>query len=352
MARSLIPVVEELSPATLTVLAQTISPNDQGMLKWDMFFPREDVSSVDLDEITTLDFRPVSDRREWNQRGRQIVPKTPELRNLSIVPVEAYRKWGEYEMQKIREQAMGANADVLERIIGNQIRPTVRRLTEANYRRVEVDAMTAWSQGIVTAKNPQTGETQQVSFSFDADRMSTAGTAWDNSGISAYDELTDWLEDAIDAVGPIEGIVLRLPVLRAIQADAPDLLGGVSMTRAQLAQRVSDDLGYPFEFFLFEDTLDIYNDGGTETTRTKVWPVGRVAAVPAGGRVGRTAFAPVVRAMDLVDSMPGSGIDTNGMTVYYEEENVGRDLTLEVQCNPLTVPDENRLYVRDTGISS
>ena len=92
MPRSLIPLVEELSPAALTVTAQTISPNDQGRLRWDVFFPRQDVDSVDLHEVTTLDFRPVSDRREWNSPGRLIPDKTPDLRDISIVPVEV-RTW-------------------------------------------------------------------------------------------------------------------------------------------------------------------------------------------------------------------------------------------------------------------
>jgi hypothetical protein len=33
--------IDEVSPAALTVLAQAVSPNDNGRLKWDMFFPRK-----------------------------------------------------------------------------------------------------------------------------------------------------------------------------------------------------------------------------------------------------------------------------------------------------------------------
>src|SRR6185369_2756959 len=118
--RSLIPLVEQLSPAALTVVAQTISPNDQGRLKWDIFFPRQDVDSVDIKEVTTLDFRPVSDRREWNSPGRLIPNKTPDFRDLSIVPVEGYYKWGEYEMQKIGEVA-GVNQAAIDQIIGRSV---------------------------------------------------------------------------------------------------------------------------------------------------------------------------------------------------------------------------------------
>jgi hypothetical protein len=43
-----------------------------------MFFPRRDVDSIDLDDVTTIDYRPASDRREWNQRGRLIPVKSSE----------------------------------------------------------------------------------------------------------------------------------------------------------------------------------------------------------------------------------------------------------------------------------
>lgn len=348
--KSLIPLVDELSPPALTVVAQTISPNDQGQLKWDAFFPRENVDSVDLHEVTTTDFRPVSDRREWNSRGRLIPSITPNLRDLAIVPVESYYKWGEFEMQKMAERA-NANSEVINQILGRSIPGKVAQLTQANYRRIEVDAFTAWALGTVTAMNPQTGSTHAISFNFPAERMTTAATAWNDNSVNAYDLLIAFVEDAVDLIGPVQGVVLRTSLLRAIQADAPDLIGGISMTRAQLADRISQDLGSPFRFFLFDDTLDIFNDGGVAYTRTNVWPAGRIAAVPQGGRVGRTAFAPVVRAMEMVRSLPKAGIDQNGMTVYYDESVMGRDLTVEVQCNPFTIPNEQLVRVENTGVA-
>ena len=350
MARSLIPLIEELSPGPLTVLAQTISPNDQGQLKWDIFFPRQNVDSVDLKEVTTLDFRPVSDRREWNAPGRLIPDVTPDFRDLSIVPVEDYYKWSEYEMQKLNERA-DANSAAVNEIIGRSVPGKVAQLVEANYRRIEVDAFTAWSTGTTVAKNPQTGTTFTTSFGFDAGRLQTAGTAWNDPGLNAYDELIAWLEDGIDAVGPIRGVVGRLALLRAIQADAPDLIGGVSMTRANLLQRISDDLGFPFTFVVFEDTVDIFTDGGIATSSTNVWPAGRIAAIPAGTTVGRTAFAPVVRAMDLARQFPGEGIDIRGMTAYYSEAEAGKEAKVEVQCNPFTIPNEQKLWVMNTLVT-
>jgi hypothetical protein len=348
MARSLVALAEDVSPAALTVVAQTISPNNQGQLKWDIFFPRRNVNSVDLHEVSTVDFRPASDRREWNSPGRLIPDKTPDLRDLSIVPVESYFKWAEYEMQKLAERS-GNN--ILAQIDGATVAGKVAQMVEANYRRIELDAFNAWANGEVIAKNPQTGTTFTTSFAFDVSRLQTAGTAWDDPGVNAYDELIAFMEDAIDAVGPIRGILTRMNVIRAIQADAPDLIGGVSMTRAQLQERISDDLGFAFTFVPFEDTVDVFTDGGTATSAVNVWPAGHLAVIPAGTQVGSTAFAPVLRAMEIARALPGAGIDQRGMTVYYDEAMAGKELRIEVQCNPFPIPNEQRVFVIDTLIA-
>lgn len=348
--RSLIPLVEELSPASLTVVAQTISANNTGRLRWPLFFPRQNVDSVDLKEVTTIDFRPVSDRREWNSRGRLIPDITPPVRELAMIPVEGYYKWDEYEMQKLSERA-NANSEVINQILGRSIPGKVAQIVEANDRRIEVDAFTAWATGTNVAKNPQTGTTHTVSFGFASDRLTTAGTAWDDAGQNAYDLLISFLEDAQDKIGPVVGVVLRTALHRAIHADAPNGPLGTIIPRGRLAESVSDDLGIPFNFFLFDDTLDVFNDGGTATTATNVWPAGYIAAVPSGGAVGRTVFAPVIRAMELARQAGNQGIDQRGQTVYYEEGVTGRDLTVEVQVNPFTIPNEQKLRVENTLVT-
>lgn len=348
--RSLIPLTQELSPAALSVVAQTISPDNSGALRWSRFFPRQNVNSVDLREVTTTDFRPVSDRREWNSRGRLITTVTPPIRELSIVPVEGYFKWDEYEIQKLAERA-DANSEIVNQIIGRDIPSKVAQITEANYRRIEVDAFTAWATGTNVAKNPQTGTTHTVSYGFDAARLTTAGTAWDDVGQNAYDLLVSFLEDAADKIGSVVGVVLRTALLRAIHADAPNGPLGTIIPRGRLAEAVSNDLGIPFNFVLFEDTVDVYTDGGTATTSVNVWPAGRIAAIPGGGVVGRTAFAPVVRAMELARQSGNPGIDTRGQTAYYEESVMGRDLTVEVQVNPFTIPNEQKLRVENTLVT-
>lgn len=350
MPRSLIPLVEELSPASLTVVAQTISAQNTGRLRWPIFFPRQNVDSIDLKEVTTIDFRPVSDRREWNSRGRLIPDITPPIRELSLIPVESYYKWDEREIQKLAEGSLG-NSAIIDQILGRSIPGKVAQLVEANNRRIEVDAFTAWATGTNVAKNPQTGTTTTVSYQFPSDRLTTAGTAWDDAGQNAYDLLISFLEDAADKIGPVVGVVLRTALHRAIHADAPNGPLGTIIPRGRLAEQVSDDLGIPFNFFLFDDTVDVFNDGGTATTSTNVWPAGYIAAVPSGGVVGRTVFAPVVRAMEIAAASGSPGIDQRGQTVYYEESVMGRDLTVEVQVNPFTIPNEQKLRVENTLVT-
>ena len=342
--------VEALSPAALTVRAQALSPNDNGRLLWDIFFPRRDVDSVDLRDVSSLDRRPAADRREWNGRGRLIPMLTPAMRLLSMVPIEAYDRIEEYEMQKLRERALGGNAQQIQNVIGASIPQRSDALVEADYRRLELDVFTAWATGSIVQRDPQTGRTFSASFGIDSARYQTAGTAWSDGGVNAYNELLDWYEDAIARSGAGAGVMLRLASLRAIVTDAPALAGGITMTRAQVADRISQDLGVPFQFFVNEQRVDVFTDGGTAVTRTNVWPAEQVAFVPAGNRVGSTAFAPVARAMEISDRVPEAGIDIRGVTVYHDAENNGRDLTIEAQLNAMGIPDPNLVDVIDAGV--
>lgn len=342
--------VEDLSPAALTVRAQTISPNDNGRLMWDIFLPRADVDSVDLHNISTLDDRAAADRREWGARGRLIPILTPAQRKMSMVPIEAYDKIDEKEMQKLMEGTFG-NQGIIQNIIGVRIPERSDRLAQADYRRLEIDAMSAWATGTIVQRNPQNAaQTVTMSFGFPAARLQTAGGGGWDAAANAYDEFLAWYEDGIESVGPGDGVMMRLATYREILADSPDLPNGVKMTRSQLTDRVQQDLGQPFEFFINENSLDVFNDGGTAVTRTKVWPAEQVAFVPAGKAVGRTAFAPVVRAMELSSQVPEASIDVRGVTVYHDNGNAGRELTIEAQINAMPLPDEAKFWVIDAGI--
>lgn len=345
-----IETVEDLSPAALTLLAQAIDPTDNGQLKWGTFFPRRDVESVDIEGVETIDFRPVSDRREWNQRGRLIPSKTPDTRTVSIVPIEGNYLWGERELQKLNERFNGNAAAIAEQM-QITVPGKVVQIAESNNRRIEVDAFQAWALGTVTQRNPQNAaETVTVNFNFDSARYQTAATAWNNGALNAYDELTAWLDDANTAVrGGVAGILSRRNFIREVLADAPALAGGARMTMVQLEDQVQQDTGMPFRFYAMEDTLEPFTDGGTATSAVNVWAAEKVAAIPRGNTVGYTAFAPVVRAMEIARQSGEPGIDTNGQTVYYEQHNNGRELSVEVQVNALSIPDESKLYVIDVG---
>lgn len=344
-----IEAVEALSPAALTVRAQAISPTDQDTLLWDAFFPRQDVGSVDLNEVSTVDQRPVADRREWNAKGRYIPLLTPAQREISIIPIESFDKIEEKEMQKLFERTDG-NEDLIKRLIGASIPARTDKLVQANYRRLEYDAFTAWLTGTIVQRNPGTGQTYTASMGIDAGRFDTAGTAWSDPGVNAYNEFLAWIEDGIEAVGGAAGAALRLATLKAIQADAPQGVLGIPLTRAQLVDRITQDLGQAFRFYVIERSADVFTDGGVSTTRTKYFPAEMVALVPEGEAVGFTAFAPVVRAMQLSQQVPAASIDRNGVTVFHEPANGGRELTIEAQLNAAPVPIEKNVWVIDAGV--
>lgn len=343
----------ELTPIALTVRAQTIDPTDNGRLLWDGFMPRRDVDQTKLASISNLNVRITADRREWNQRGRYVPLITPERRELEWVPIESYFKLEEKELNDILNEVRG-NQALFRQIIGARIPDRTTALAMANWRRVELDVFSAWALGTVTAMNPQTGLTYTVNYGFPAGRYQTAGTAWNNGAVNAYNEFLAWLQDAIESVGPIQGAMMRLATRNAIQADAPNpmpgAITGLVPTINQIEQRIQDELGSPFRFYLNESSVETFTDGGIARTATKVWAAQRVAAVPAGNVVGNTAFAPVTRAYDISRQSPGAGVDVRGVTVYHEIGNGGRELTVEAQINPMPDPDEQKMFVIDAGV--
>lgn len=341
--------VEELSPAALTVRAQTLSPNDQGRLLWDVFFPRQDVDSMELEDISTVDWRPAADRRDWNMRGRYIPLITPSGRRLTFIPIEAYDKVEEEEINKLFSRAAG-NAAVMRDIIGANLPQRVDRLASADYRRLELDVFAAWALGQITQMNPQTGLARTISYNFDAGRYQVAATAWNDGTQDAYANFIAWYRDGVEEVGSGAGAMLRQSTLNAILADAPTATG-VPLSVGQLQQQVQQDLGQAFAFYLNERTVDKFSDAGIAYARTKVWADRRIAVVPAGESVGFSAFAPVIRAQELsAQTGEAAGIDVRGVTVYHDAANGGRELTIEAQLNAFGVPDESLMWVMDAGV--
>lgn len=340
----------ELSPAALTVRAQTVSPNDDGRLLWDVFMPPTDAASVRIANIVRSEIRYVTDRREWNARGRLVPQPTPRVDELEMVPIEGYFTVGEREIQALEERTLG-NQQLFRQILGVDIPSRTDQIATANYRRLELDAFSAWANGTITAMNAQTGVTGTFSFGFAADRYVTAATPWSDVGVNAYDELVASAQAAINKIGPIRGVMLRQATLNAIVADSPQVVAGITPTRSQIEQLVADALGIgTFRFYVNERTLRPFTDGGIATAEQYVWPAEKVAFVPAGTAVGATHFAPIARAMQLARSVPAARIDIRRNAVFYEISNGGRQLTVEVQMNAMPIPDEQLLYVVDAGV--
>lgn len=350
----------DLANAEFTVLAQAVSPNDDGQLLWDVFFPRRSVRSVKISTLTSLvPKRWTSDRREWNARGRFIPQEFPGTEELEMVPIEDYFKLAEREMQDIEER-LGDRADesgIREFLaeVGIDVDERITDLVTANYRRLEVDCFNAWVNGQVTARNPVTAATYTMAYGIDATRYQTAAPAWTGGAAgTAYSKFVTWLLDGYDRGMSIGGSMMRLATREAIRTSAPNLAFPLQTTVAPLLsdveRRIQDEIGADFRFYLNERTVDIFATGGLATTSTKLWPANMVAVVPVGESVGYSAFAPNVRAGRMSRAIPEARIDRNGQVVYFESAGAGRELTCEVQVNALPILDAARIWVINAGI--
>lgn len=332
----------------LTVRAQQISPNDVGRLYWPIFFPRVDVDSTKISEIRTIDYRPVADRREWNARGRLIPLKTPELAVAEMVPIESYFTIDEKEINDIQQRVNG-NAALFREIVGASIPKRTDGLVDSNYRRLEMDAITAWVTGSISVRHPQGAEPAiSVSLGYDSARYLN-NTAWDAFGANAWSRFIGFIEASIEVIGSSGGAAMRRATFNAIQAAAPQGVLAMPLTKGQTLQLIRDTLGNgSFQIVLVDDSHDVFNDGGMATTRTKVWPAGYVAALPEGLRVGSSYFAPVARAYDFL-AAAGNRVDIRGNSVFRDEAGMGREFTVECQLNALPVPNEQDVFIADAS---
>jgi hypothetical protein len=343
---------------SLTVQAQAIGfeqVDPAGMYLFPQFFPFMDADGIDIESLFALDYRPAATRREWNAHGKEIPVRTPELQGLTMVPIEGRNGIGEEELHRIRQQA-GGNQALFLNAIGARIPDRVRMLVEAVYRRTELDAARAWYAGDIVAKHPTGGASFTTSLGFDAARVATAQTAWNDGGTNAYDELVAWLADAAALVGNIVGVMTSRLVYNTIRGDAPNILDygnqGVQAGRSNLESMISDDIGQPFRFILNETQVDVFTDGGSAVTRTRVWDESYVSVIPQGGQIGSTFRAPVESAYDALAEDPAAPIDVRGVAVRGEKENKGKYLDLLAQANWLSVPYEANVASIDTGINS
>lgn len=326
-----------------TVAAQAVDPNDNGILKYPAFFPLTQVNTTKVGDITIGNYRPVASRREWNAPGRLIPLRTPDVRDINILPIESYFTIAEEEMQKLEETSNGNESIIMENV-GISVESRTDGLAEANWRRVELDAMRVWANGELVQDDPQTGRTVTTDFAFGSDRQQAAGTGW--TSVTAYDNLLAWLLDGVPVLGRIEGVQLSSSKYALIKASAPTTTG-IMRTREYIENLISDELGNQFRFVQNDDTLETFTDGGLITTPEVVWPVNILAAIPAGGQVGITAQAPVARAGQLKREFGDAGIDRNGVAIYYTSLNEGKGAKVSAQLNVMAIPNKGKIWTID-----
>lgn len=338
---------DELSPAALTLAAQLNAQDLVATLRWPVLMPRRPVDSIRISDITTRDFQPVADRREWNARSRPIPHVTGGLKSVEMVPIEARFKWDERQIQLLSEATLGDAAAIANRI-RVRIPDKSNDLADADYRRVELDVFEAWTLGQVTVRNPETGESYVAAFGFDAGRIQTALTPWADPSVNAFREFVAWYIEGLQEVGPGLGVMLSRARFNEILTDAPPSALGGPTTAVMLEERIRQETMSDFRFFIEDRQLDVFPDGGLGTVKARVMPADRIAFVPDNGEVGYTAFAPVARAMEIDAEVPEAGIDIRGVTVYHEQSNNGRELEIEAQLNAMPIPNEESVWVIKT----
>jgi hypothetical protein len=340
--------IEGLRAIDRTVSAQEVSPSDNGVLKYPVFFPSVDVKSTKLSEITIDTYRPVASRREWNGPDRLIPLRTPGTSDISMIPIGDYFSIGEEELQRY-EEISGSEEERILREVGGDIESRTDGLVEAAYRRVEVDAFTLWATGKLIQDDPTTGHTVETDFEFDSDRlMDASGTPWNSSNFSG--NLLAWLLEAKVEIGGNLGGVLLSNVKRQLVKASYTFPTGITPSYAYIEQAYADELGIGnFRFVLNDDTVDLPHDGGTRFDSGRVWPITHLAAIPADGKIGRTARAPIAGLGALARQFPGAQLNRNGALIHYSSLNDGKGIKVRSQLHHLSIPNERRVATINVG---
>jgi hypothetical protein len=345
---SYIDAVAALSPANITIFQAARLAENPLDLRYRAIFPRVNATSIRISSITTVDFRPVGGRREWNAQGREIPENLGPLREAEIVPIEFTKHIDERAMQLLREAGI---EEMVRRGVINSVETWPTVLADACERQLERDAFEAWFTGLVTVKDTKTNDSVVASLGFDqATTYPTAGTDWDDPGEDAYLNFLTGLQAAQTKFGgAVGGARTHRTVAQAIIEDAPDGPNGLRPTISSLQERVREE-GFPnFNLIIDERTYDEFNDGGSATTAAYYVPDGLIGYQPADGRVGNTHVAPVARAYDFLTG--GNRKFANGVAIFLDEQNSGKTLKIAAQENALAIPEERLTYVEDTGIA-
>ncbi len=342
--------IASLSPVNLTIENATRVATDNPLdLRYRALFPRKETDSIRLSSITEVDFRPTGGRREWNAQGREIPEKVGPRREFEMVPINPTHHIDERQMTLLRESGV---EELIRRGIIKSVTTWPPALADAVERQNEADAFTAWFTGAITVMDPKTGTTVSVSLGFDqATSYPTAGTAWNDPSEDAYLNFLAGLQAAKDKFGSVSAARARSAVWAAIVAAAPVSLAGATLTFAGVQERVRAE-GFDNVVLIKDDrTHHPFTDGGSTTTSgVKYVPAGLIGYQPGDVRIGNTHVAPVTRAYDFLSGANRSL--ANGCCIWHSEKNDGKTLLIEAQENSINMPEESRVYVEDTGVTS
>lgn len=340
--------IENLSQRNLTIREQTRLADNPLDLRYRAIFPRQATNSVKLSTITTVDFRPIGGRREWNAQGREVPEKLGPAREFEMVPINPTHHIDERKMQLLNESGI---AELQQRGIITAVNAWPTKLADAADRQLEVEAFEAWYTGQITVMDPKTGATALVSMGFDqATTYPTAGTAWNDPGEDAYLNFLIALQAAQDKMSTVGAARMRRLAMMAIVADAPDGPGGVRPTFETLNASVRAEGFADMRIIVDERSYDGFSDGGSTTVSAKYVPAGKIAFQPASGVVGATYVAPVARAYDFLTG--GNRSLANGVVIFRSAQNDGKTLLIEAQENAIALPDEANTYIVDSGVTS
>lgn len=339
--------VKKLSPAALTVRAQLLDPTDNGSLKWSTLFPRTNVNTHEVTDLITKDFRPVGSRREWDAHGRRAVHKSPGTRKITIIPIETEDVVGEKELTDLKDNFRNSQGLIVDEL---KVRIPDRgdMLAMMCWRTLEKDAMSAWLKGYFDQEDPQTGRVYRTFLGIDAARQTIAGSSWVTG---AYGKFIAWLKVAKTKVkGGIIGVMSTSLVIQTIFDDAPVLANGQRMGYDEFYKDIRNRTGLNIQFVENDEHADFFLDGGARTEERRFFDEGYISIIPAGGVVGKTAFAPVSRAQDLSAQVPDAKIDIRGVAVFHYPENDGKALKMQAQLDPMPIPADEKVFSTDTLI--
>lgn len=347
MAFEILDRIDRLSPANLTIREQTRLAENPNDLRWRAIAPRVDANGIKISQLSGVDFRPVADFREWNADGREIPEVLGPLTEMEMVPITATHRIGEKRLTELRMPNPSIQQLLTDGIVADVDRwPTL--LADAVDRRIEKTFFQGWSLNQFTVMDPKTGSTITVSLGFSSSRYITEATIWSDAGTNAYDRLLFHLGEAQRLMGSVGAVRMRRAPLNEVVKDAPTGNGLIRPTVANIADRLSEEGFGQITIIVDERTHDAWTDGGSAYSSTPYIATGRVLFQPANGIVGRTHFAPVVRAYDHVARDQRANL--RDVVVFHSPQNNGKNLLIEAEAIAFPLPDEQFTYVVNAGV--